>query len=58
VAQIYLRALGSLSVTSYDLQGYGGGILSRLQLLKSFAAFYGTKRFITEFTRALLWFLF
>jgi hypothetical protein len=32
VAQIYPRALGSLSVTSYDLQGYGGGILSRLHI--------------------------
>jgi hypothetical protein len=30
VAQIYPHALGSLSVASYDLQGYGGGNLSRL----------------------------
>jgi hypothetical protein len=30
VAQLYPRALGSLSVASYDSQGYGGGILSRL----------------------------
>jgi hypothetical protein len=30
VAQLYPRALGSLSVVSYDSQGYGGGILSRL----------------------------
>jgi hypothetical protein len=30
VAQIYPRALGSLSVASYDSQGCGGGILSRL----------------------------
>jgi hypothetical protein len=30
VAQLYPRALGSLSVASYDLQGYGGGILTRL----------------------------
>jgi hypothetical protein len=29
VAQIYPRALGSLSVASYDSQGYGGGMLSR-----------------------------
>jgi hypothetical protein len=29
VNQIYPRALGSLSVASYDLQCYGGGILSR-----------------------------
>jgi hypothetical protein len=29
-AQIYRRALGSLSVASYDSQGYGGAILSRL----------------------------
>jgi hypothetical protein len=30
VAQIYPQALGSLSVASYDSQGYGGGILIRL----------------------------
>jgi hypothetical protein len=30
VAQIYPRALGSLSIASYDSQGYRGGILSRL----------------------------
>jgi hypothetical protein len=30
VSQIYPRALGSLSVASYDSQGFGGGILSRL----------------------------
>jgi cellulose synthase/poly-beta-1,6-N-acetylglucosamine synthase-like glycosyltransferase len=30
VAQLYPWALGSLSVTSYDLQGYRGGIISRL----------------------------
>jgi hypothetical protein len=30
VVHIYPRALGSLSVASYDSQGYGGGILSRL----------------------------
>jgi hypothetical protein len=28
VAQLYPRALGSLYVVSYDLQGYGGGILT------------------------------
>jgi hypothetical protein len=32
VAQIYPRALGSLSVASSDSQGYGGGILSRLHM--------------------------
>jgi hypothetical protein len=32
VAQIYSRALGSLSIASYNLQGYGGGILSRLHM--------------------------
>jgi hypothetical protein len=32
VAQIYPRALGSLSVVSYDSQGYGGGILIRLHM--------------------------
>jgi hypothetical protein len=30
VAQIYLRALGSLSIASYDSLGYSGVILSRL----------------------------
>jgi hypothetical protein len=30
VAQIYPRELGSLSIASYDSQGYGTGILSRL----------------------------
>jgi hypothetical protein len=30
VAQRYPLALGSLSVASYDSQGYGGSILSRL----------------------------
>jgi hypothetical protein len=28
MAQLYPRALGSLSVVSYDSQGYGGGILT------------------------------
>jgi hypothetical protein len=30
VAQLYPRTLGSLFVASYDSQGYGGGILTRL----------------------------
>jgi hypothetical protein len=30
VAQLYRWALGSLSVTFYNLQGYGGGILTYL----------------------------
>jgi hypothetical protein len=30
VARLYLRALGSLFVTSYDSRGYGGGIRHRL----------------------------
>jgi hypothetical protein len=30
VAQLYPQALGSLSVASYDSQGYGGGIRTRL----------------------------
>jgi hypothetical protein len=30
VAQPYPQAQGSISVASYDLQGYGGGILTRL----------------------------
>jgi hypothetical protein len=29
-----------------------------MQLLENFPAFYGTRRFITEFTRALHWSLF
>jgi hypothetical protein len=32
VARLYLRALGSLSVASYDLQGYGGGNLTHLHM--------------------------
>jgi hypothetical protein len=32
VTQIYPRALGFLSVASYDSQGYGGGILSHLHM--------------------------
>jgi hypothetical protein len=30
VAQLYLRELGSFCITSYDLQSYGGGILTHL----------------------------
>jgi hypothetical protein len=30
VTQLYPRVLGSLFVASYDSQGYGGGILTRL----------------------------
>jgi hypothetical protein len=32
VAQLYPQALGSLFVTSYDSQGYGGGIRTRLHV--------------------------
>jgi hypothetical protein len=32
VAQLYPQALGSLFVTSYDSQGYGGGIRTRLHM--------------------------
>jgi hypothetical protein len=32
VAHLYPRALGSLFVASYDSQGYGGGILTRLHM--------------------------
>jgi hypothetical protein len=32
VAQLNLRAQGSLYVTSYDLQGHGAGILTRLHM--------------------------
>jgi hypothetical protein len=35
VAQLYPRALGSLFVASYDSQGYGGDILTRLHTRKS-----------------------
>jgi hypothetical protein len=38
-----------------ELSPSGGAAI--LQLLKNFPAFYGTRRFITVFTRALLWFL-
>jgi hypothetical protein len=31
VAQLYPQAMGSLFVASYDSQGYGGGIRTRLQ---------------------------
>jgi hypothetical protein len=30
VVQLYPRALDSLSIASYDSQGFGGGILTRL----------------------------
>jgi hypothetical protein len=36
VAQLYPRALGSLFVTSYDSQGYGGVILTRVELSLSY----------------------
>jgi hypothetical protein len=32
VAQLYLQALSSLLVASYDLQSYGEGILTRLHM--------------------------
>jgi hypothetical protein len=32
VAQLYLQALGSLFISSYDSQGYGGGIRTRLHM--------------------------
>jgi hypothetical protein len=32
VARLYPQALGSLFVASYDSQGYGGGILPRLNM--------------------------
>jgi hypothetical protein len=32
VAQLYPQAPGSLSVASYDSQGYGGFILTRLHI--------------------------
>jgi restriction endonuclease Mrr len=35
VAQLYPQALGSLFVASYDSQGYGGGILTRLHTGKN-----------------------
>jgi hypothetical protein len=33
VAQLYPRALGFLFIASYDSQGYGGGILTRLHII-------------------------
>jgi hypothetical protein len=38
VAQLYPQALGSLSVTFYDLQGYGGSDLTRLHTLEGQSA--------------------
>jgi hypothetical protein len=35
VVQLYPQALGSLSVASYDSQGYGGGIRHRLHTVSS-----------------------
>jgi hypothetical protein len=34
LAQLYLQALGNLFVASYDSQGYGGGIRTRLHTAK------------------------
>jgi hypothetical protein len=35
VAQLYLRELGSLFLASYDSQGYGGGIVTRLHTVRT-----------------------
>jgi hypothetical protein len=32
MVQLYPRALSSLSITSYDSQGYSGGIITRLHM--------------------------
>jgi hypothetical protein len=41
-------------MNSKELSPSLGGALV-VQLLENFPAFYGTQRFITEFTRALHW---
>jgi hypothetical protein len=38
VAQLFPRALGSLYVASYDSQGCGGGVLTRLHMGRFLAA--------------------
>jgi hypothetical protein len=43
VAQLYPRVLGSLSVTPYDSQGYGVGILTRLHMGPIYTVALGTK---------------
>jgi hypothetical protein len=50
VAQLYPQALGSLLVTSYDSQGYGGGIRTRLHAGKSvsFSEYYINVQFISH----------
>jgi hypothetical protein len=45
VAQLYLRALGTLFVASYDSQGYGGVILTRLYT-GVYISFYVIKKFL------------
>jgi hypothetical protein len=49
VAQLYPRALGSFFVTSYDSQGYGGGIVTRLHtgLLYSSCYVYASRWYRT-----------
>jgi hypothetical protein len=52
VAPLYLRALGSLFVASYDSQDYGGGILTRLHTCKRclLCERYGTHRYSSYLT--------
>jgi hypothetical protein len=50
VAQLYPRALGSLFITSYDSQGYGGGILIRLHTGREYA---GLASFLVMYTSQL-----
>jgi hypothetical protein len=57
VVQLYPRALGSLSVASYDSQGYGGGILSRLHagLFLCVVNLFSCKYFIFQVINHLDW---
>jgi hypothetical protein len=50
VAQLYLRALGSLLVASYDSQGSDGGILTRLHT-EQYVLNYMVHKKKTNYTR-------
>jgi hypothetical protein len=38
MAQLHPRALGSISVASYDSQGYGGGMLTRVHTGQNYSS--------------------
>jgi hypothetical protein len=40
VVQLYPQALGSIFVASYDSQGYGGGIGTRLHTLHTGSSYF------------------